>query len=299
MHYLDDRLCPWPSFGQPSILATLASYRILALPIAAHPSPFGPQGHNYSHLVPALSHAPLALFGQVQSRDRLYGLWPGYDSEASGYFLQLALVLAMEQTELERLTSEGVVPRLIRERPWLQAVAGDSPLLTEQGADPNDSAEVFTHRLLVSQAGLPVWQNTNLATQCGAAMRRALRSVPVAQAVDFWWFQVLATVNTLRSPAERRRGRQWGYLLPCSPFTVDCSLYSRLAPGINMYKLVFAKGTFLPSWFKCAVPGDKRPVSHAQEGSLLHLCYGGQRAKGVTYRVHLRSYHQGSALRKS
>ena len=111
----------------------------------------------------------------------------------------MALALACQDpTELMRVTAVEHIPRMIAEAAWLVESAGDSALLLEMKADPNDSAEAFVHRSLRGLMDLRAYKATAIGRAASKYVQDRLVQLPVAQTLDFLWFQALASVSALR-----------------------------------------------------------------------------------------------------
>ena len=161
---------------------------------------FGVNGHNYSHLVKILDGAGPSLHSTFARSDDLYYQWAGFDPRSAEYLQHIALALACQELrELVRVTDRPQVQLMISDPFWLAAAAGESTLLMELKADPNDAADAWVLRSLHGLMDLPAYRATALGRAAAKYVHDRLMQLPVAQTLDFMWYQALASVSALRT----------------------------------------------------------------------------------------------------
>ena len=232
-----DTSCPWSSVGESGVRAALNAEGIGVLAVHDDRRIFGVNGHNYSHLVKILDGAGPSLHSAFARSNDLYYQWAGFDPRSAEYLQHIALALAcQEPRELVRVTDRPQIPRMISDASWLAAAAGESTLLMELKADPND-ADAWVLRSLHGLMDLPAYR----ATALGRAAAKYVhdRLMPVAQTLDFMWYQALASVSALRT--FRDPPAQWRSFSRRDAIPAWGRLYNRLHPGVDIYSVHFVK----------------------------------------------------------
>ena len=197
---VSDTACPWNQVEQSGVRTALKAKGIGLLALVDDCYLFGPQGHNYSHLVRVLDAAGLELFGSCHKAGNMYELWPGFDVRSADYLQHIALALACQDpAALMQATAAEHIPRMISQASWLVDSAGDCPILLEMKADPNDAADAFVQRSLCGLMDIRAFKATALGRAAARYVQDRLVQLPVAQTLDFPWFQALASVSALRN----------------------------------------------------------------------------------------------------
>ena len=128
---------------------------------------------------------------------------------------------------------------MISDASWLAAAAGESTLLMELKADPNDAADAWVSRSLHGLMDLPAYRATALGRAAAKYVHDRLMQLPVAQTLDFMWYQALASVSALRT--FRDPPAQWRSFSRRDAIPAWGRLYNRLHPGVDIYSVHFVK----------------------------------------------------------
>ena len=158
------------------------------------------------------------------------------------------------------------MPRMIAEAAWLVESAGDSALLLEMKADPNDSAEAFVHRSLRGLMNLKTYKATAIGRAATNFAQDRRAQLPVAQTLDFLWFQALASVSALRSANDPPAA--WCQLSCPDEIKAWAQLYNCIHPGLNMFTIYFYNRV---PWCQYSTGHGRRNEVHLPDGTEVSL----------------------------
>ena len=121
-------------------------------------------------------------------------------------------------------------------------------------ADPNDAADAFVQRSLRGLMDIRAFKATALGRAASGYAR--LVQLPVAQTLDFLWFQALASVSALRNFAFKDGVTAWS------------EHYNAIHPGINMFSVHFANRA---PWCQHVIGQSRRIKTNLPDGTEVSL----------------------------
>ena len=101
------------------------------------------------------------------------------------------------------------------------------------------AVDAWVSRSLHGLMDLPAYRATALGRAAAKYVHDRLMQLPVAQALDFMWYQALASVSALRT--FRGPAAQWRSFSRRDAIPAWGRLYNRLHPGVDIYSVHFVK----------------------------------------------------------